>query len=74
MFKSRDANALAALDAALAKEIDGRVRKAMLEARAAIVLLQPSASEADKVAAVAVIREHIEGTEHILAGLLPRSR
>lgn len=29
---------------------------------------------ADRAAAVATIREHIEGTEHIVAGLLPRPR
>jgi urea transport system permease protein len=55
VFKSRDANALAALDKALAGEANARVKKAMLEARAAIILSADDASAADKVAAIAVI-------------------
>ena len=34
MFKSRDASALPTLDAALAKETDARVKRALIEARA----------------------------------------
>jgi len=55
VFKSRDANALPALDKALAAETNARVKKAMNEARAAIVLNSADSSEADKIAAIAVI-------------------
>jgi urea transport system permease protein len=44
VFKSRDANALATLDAALAKETDARVKRALSEARAAVILYQASAA------------------------------
>ena len=57
VFKSRDATALAALDKALAAEKDARVKKAMNEAHAAIVLTDPKSSDADKIAAIAVIRD-----------------
>jgi urea transport system permease protein len=57
VFKSRDANALPALDQAIAKETDSRVKQALIEARAAVVLYLDSASEADKIEAVAVIRQ-----------------
>ncbi len=56
VFKSRDAGALPALDAALAKESDARIKRALTEARAAVVLYKEDASEADKVSAVGVIR------------------
>jgi len=57
VFKSRDAGSLPALDKALAAETNPRVKKAMQEARAAIVLNSSDASEADKIAAIAVARE-----------------
>jgi urea transport system permease protein len=57
VFKSRDANALPALDQAIAKETDPRVKQALIEARAAVVLYLDSASEDDKIAAIAVIRQ-----------------
>jgi urea transport system permease protein len=56
VFKSREESALPALDAALAKEADPRVKRALTEARAAVVLYSEDASEADKRAAVGVIR------------------
>jgi urea transport system permease protein len=56
VFKSRDENALPSLDAALEKETDERVKRALTEARAAVILGSGDASEADKLAAVAVIR------------------
>src|SRR3954463_11886404 len=40
VFKSRDANALPTLEAALAKETDARVKRALSEARAAVFLYQ----------------------------------
>ncbi|AIB11084.1 urea ABC transporter permease [Azospirillum argentinense] len=56
VFKSRDANALDALNTALGKETDERVRRAMTQARAS-VLLAGDAPDADKIAAVAVLQE-----------------
>jgi urea transport system permease protein len=57
VLKSKDANALPALDQAIAKESDARVKQALIEARAAVVLYLDNASEADKIDAVAVIRQ-----------------
>jgi urea transport system permease protein len=56
VFKSRDETVLPALDAALAKEADTRVKRALAEARAAVILHSGDASEADKIDAVATIR------------------
>jgi urea transport system permease protein len=56
VFQSRDANALPALDQALAKETDSRVKQALKEARAAAVLNLDDASDADKIDAIGVIR------------------
>ncbi len=55
VFKSRELSALPALDAALAKEIVPRVKKALMEARAAVILYSANSSAADKIAAIAVI-------------------
>ncbi len=56
VFRSRDAAALPALDAALAKETDSGVKRALAEARAAVILNMSGAKEADQIEAVAVIR------------------
>ncbi|WP_068031935.1 urea ABC transporter permease subunit UrtB [Rhodoplanes sp. Z2-YC6860] len=56
VFKSREANVLPALDAALDKETDPRVKQALTEARAAVILNSEDASEADKINAVGVIK------------------
>lgn len=71
VFKSRDANALSALEGALAKETDARIKRAMLEARAAIILTQPSAKDADKVEAVGIIRARSDQDARSLLGSLP---
>ena len=55
VFKSRDSNALAAVEAALAKETDLRIKRALEQARAAILLFKPDAPEAARVAAVTTI-------------------
>lgn len=55
VFKSRDAGALPNIDKALEKEADARVRKALTEARAAILLSSAETSPDDKIAAIAVI-------------------
>jgi urea transport system permease protein len=57
VFKSRDSAALPNIDKALEKETDPRVKKALTEARAAIVLYSVDSSASDKVAAIAVIRD-----------------
>jgi urea transport system permease protein len=70
VFKSREANVLPTLDAALAKETDTTVKQALIEARAAIVLNISNASEAAKLEAVGVIR--VRGDQEavaLLAGL-----
>ncbi len=56
VFKSREQSALPALEAALAKETDPRIKRALTEARAAVVLYSDEASDADKLTAVSVIR------------------
>ncbi|MEP7031269.1 MAG: urea ABC transporter permease subunit UrtB [Pseudolabrys sp.] len=55
VFKSHDAGALAALEKALAVESNARVKKALTEARAAIVLTADDSSTADKISAIGVI-------------------
>ncbi len=57
MFKSRQASALPTIEMALAKEQDPRVKRALMEARAAIILLSDTASDEDKLAAVEIIRQ-----------------
>jgi urea transport system permease protein len=57
VFHSRDTAAIPALDRAIGKETDAGVKRTMQQARAAAVLASPDASEADKIAAIAVIRE-----------------
>jgi len=56
VFKSRDTAALPAIDGALKTETNSAAKKAFTEARAAILLFSPDASEADKLDAVATIR------------------
>jgi urea transport system permease protein len=71
VFKSRNAEALEALAAALAAERDAGVRTVMLQAQAAATLASPDASEADKRAAVPVLR--LRGDQDAI-GLLAESR
>ena len=72
VYKSRDASALPTLDAALAKETDARVKRALSGARAAVILFQADAKEADKIDAIAVIRERADqDARGLLAGLPP---
>ncbi|MBV9755913.1 MAG: urea ABC transporter permease subunit UrtB [Alphaproteobacteria bacterium] len=56
VFQSRDAAALPTLARALAKETDPGVRRVMEQARAAAVLAASTSAEADRLAAIAVIR------------------
>src|SRR5262249_58760595 len=55
VLKSKDANALAALEQAIAKESDTRVKQALTEARAAVVLYLDNTPDAHKIDAIARI-------------------
>jgi len=57
VFKSRQASALPTLETAIAREQDPRVKRALIDARAAIILLSDKASDEDKLAAVEVMRQ-----------------
>ena len=56
IFEQRDTAAIPALDRALAKETNPAIRTAMQQARAAALLSGNAASEADRLAAVEVLR------------------
>jgi urea transport system permease protein len=73
VLKSKDANALAALDQAMPRETDARVKQALIEARAAVVLYLDAASDADKIEAIAVIRQRGDQDALALLGGLPAS-
>ena len=60
VFRSRDTAAMPALDKALARETDNDIKAAMLEARAAIILNQPDSTSAQRLGAVATLRELAE--------------
>jgi urea transport system permease protein len=57
VLRSREAAALPALDAAIAKETIPKVKQALLAARASVILTMPDAREADKLDAIAVLAE-----------------
>jgi len=57
VFKSREAAALPAVDAALAKEADARVKRALTQARAAIVVTSADATPEQKIAAIGVLKD-----------------
>ncbi len=52
VFKSRDAESLKLVEAALAKETDPKVRKVLAEARAAILIVAPGTAEKDRIEAI----------------------
>jgi urea transport system permease protein len=56
VFKSHEESALDAVDAALAKETNKSVKTVLGEARAAILLFKPDATEVEKLEAVATIK------------------
>ncbi|MCP8940636.1 urea ABC transporter permease subunit UrtB [Alsobacter sp. SYSU M60028] len=55
VVKSRDAAALPAVEAALAKETDPRIRKALSQAKAATTIFLDTATESEKVAAIETV-------------------
>jgi urea transport system permease protein len=57
VFKSREAATLPTLESAIAKEQEPRIKRALMQARAAIVLSSDTASDDDKIAAIAVIQQ-----------------
>jgi urea transport system permease protein len=57
VFKSKDEAALPTIETALTKETDARARKALEEARAAIIVSKKDSKEADRLAAIALIRD-----------------
>jgi urea transport system permease protein len=70
VFKSKELNALPALDAAIGRETDARLKRALQEAHAAVVLFSPDAKENDKVLAIGMIRERgDQDARGLLAGL-----
>jgi urea transport system permease protein len=56
VFKNRNPEALPIIDGALSKETNASVRRAFADARAAIILLKPDATDSEKLEAVATIR------------------
>src|SRR5919197_1840017 len=71
VLKSKDANALGALNQAISRETDAGVKQALVEARAAVVLYLDGASDADKIDAIAVIRQRGDQDALGLLGGLP---
>ena len=71
VFKSHEASALPTLEIALAKEQDSRVKLVLMQARAAILLNSAGASDADKLAAVEVIRQRGDQDALALLSSLP---
>jgi urea transport system permease protein len=71
VFRSKESAALPTLDTAIAKEANTAVKKALVEARAAVLLNIDEASEADKLDAVAVVRAKGDQDALGLLGSLP---
>ena len=71
VFKSRAANALPTLETALAKEQDPRVKRALAEARAAVILAGDKGSDDEKLAAVDIVRQRGDQDALALLSSLP---
>jgi urea transport system permease protein len=72
VFRSKDAGVLETLDQAAGKETNARIHRALVEARAAVILYQGGASDSDKIDAIAVIRQRgDQDAAGLLAGLPP---
>jgi urea transport system permease protein len=56
VFRSHEESALAVIDGALAKETNKGAKAAFTEARAAILLYKPDATEVEKLEAVAIVK------------------
>ncbi len=71
VFRSKDANALPALEQAIEKETNQRIRLALISARAAIILTTSASSEPDKLYAVAALRDRGDQDALALLSHLP---
>ncbi len=56
VFKSHEASALPALNTAISKETESRLKTALQEARASVILYKSDASETDRLDAVSTLR------------------
>ena len=74
VFNTRDAKALPALQAQLAKESDPRVAAALKLAQAAILATSDSASTQDRLAAIATLKERGDQDAQGLIDASPRRR
>jgi urea transport system permease protein len=74
VFKARDAAKLGAVEAALAKEQDAKVKTALAEARAAILVSKADAPEAVRITAIALLRARSDqDTLAVLKALAPET-
>jgi urea transport system permease protein len=71
VFKSHEASILPTLESAIAKEQDARVKRVLLQARAAIVLNSADASDADRLAAIDVVSQRADQDALALLSNLP---
>jgi urea transport system permease protein len=71
VFKSREATILPTLESAIAKEQDARVKRVLLQARAAIALNSPDTSDADRLAAIDIISQRADQDALGLLSSLP---
>jgi urea transport system permease protein len=71
VFKSREPSVLPTIESAIAKEQDARIKRILLQARAAIVLNSADAADADKLAAVDIIRQRNDQDALALLSSLP---
>jgi urea transport system permease protein len=71
VFKSKDPAALPALLTAIQKETNPTIKRALTEAHAAVVLFQADANEADKIQAIAVLRQRGDQDALALLSSLP---
>ena len=70
MFKSRDADALKALNTAIERETESKIKRALIEARAAAIIYSADATAAEKTDAIAIIRERgDQDARGLLAGV-----
>lgn len=70
VFKSRDAAALKALDTAIEKESESRIKRALIEARAAAIIYSTDSTPAAKIDAIAIIKERgDQDARGLLAGV-----
>jgi len=71
VFKSKDGKALPTLEQAIGKELDPGIKRALQEARAAVLLYSAAASESEKLEAVAQIRRRGDQDARGLLAALP---